>query len=76
MEADKISVVIKSLGSWSQKLYKQLASNSVEHIQVSVEGPYGPTASHFMRSAQDLKESFHSSLDIIVAIGSNIRNCL
>ncbi|KAM5557416.1 ferric reduction oxidase 4-like [Rosa sericea] len=49
MEADKISVVIKSLGSWSQKLYKQLASNSVEHIQVSVEGPYGPTSSHFMR---------------------------
>lgn len=50
MEADKLSVVIKSLGSWSQKLYQQLSSNSMDHIQVSVEGPYGPTSSHFLRS--------------------------
>ncbi|PRQ60156.1 putative ferric-chelate reductase (NADH) [Rosa chinensis] len=49
MEADKLSVVIKSLGSWSQKLYQQLSSNSVDHIQVSVEGPYGPRSSHFLR---------------------------
>ncbi|PRQ60158.1 putative ferric-chelate reductase (NADH) [Rosa chinensis] len=49
MEADKLSVVIKSLGSWSQKLYQQLSSNSMDHIQVSVEGPYGPTSSHFLR---------------------------
>ncbi|KAL6127678.1 hypothetical protein ACLB2K_071041 [Fragaria x ananassa] len=49
MEADKLSVVIKSLGSWSQKLYQQLSSNSVDHIRVSVEGPYGPTSLHFLR---------------------------
>lgn len=57
MEADKLSIVIKSLGSWSQKLYKELASNSVEHIQVSVEGPYGPTSSHFLRSAQNSRRT-------------------
>ncbi|XP_062000921.1 ferric reduction oxidase 4-like [Rosa rugosa] len=49
MEADKLTVVIKSLGSWSQKLYQQLSSNSMDHIQVSVEGPYGPNSSHFLR---------------------------
>ena len=48
-EPEKLSVVIKSVGSWSQKLHKQLSS-SVEHLAVSVEGPYGPTSFSFLRS--------------------------
>ena len=48
MEADKLSVVIKTEGSWSQKLYKELSS-SPDHLEVSVEGPYGPTSLHFLK---------------------------
>ncbi|CAA2991222.1 ferric reduction oxidase 4-like, partial [Olea europaea subsp. europaea] len=47
LEVDKLSVIIKSEGSWTQKLYKQLSS-SLDHLQVSTEGPYGPTSSHFL----------------------------
>ena len=67
MEADKLSVVIKSLGSWSQKLYQQLSSNSVDHIQVSVEGPYGPTSSHFLRSVQNSKSD---QLQVTIIFGN------
>jgi hypothetical protein len=48
LEQDKLSVVVKRLGSWSQKLYRQISS-SVDRLEVSVEGPYGPTSSHFLR---------------------------
>lgn len=48
MEADKLSIIVKSDGSWSQKLYKELSS-SLDHLEVSVEGPYGPSSSHFLR---------------------------
>lgn len=52
-EPDKLSVAIKSQGSWSQKLYKQLSSSSspssVDSFEVSTEGPYGPTSFHFLR---------------------------
>lgn len=48
MEADKLSIVIKSEGSWSQKLYEQLSS-SLDHLEVSVEGPYGPTSLDFLK---------------------------
>ncbi|KAJ6735276.1 putative proteinDPH OXIDASE [Salix purpurea] len=44
----KLSVVVKRQGSWSQKLYQQISS-SVDRLEVSVEGPYGPTSSHFLR---------------------------
>ncbi|XP_060971364.1 ferric reduction oxidase 4-like isoform X2 [Cannabis sativa] len=47
MEPDKLSIVIKSQGSWSQKLYKQLSN--VDHLGVSVEGPYGPSSFSFLR---------------------------
>ncbi|KAL0299563.1 UNVERIFIED_CONTAM: Ferric reduction oxidase 4 [Sesamum radiatum] len=47
LETDKLSVVIKSQGSWTQKLYKQLSS-SLDHLEVSTEGPYGPASSHFL----------------------------
>ncbi|KAL3521556.1 hypothetical protein ACH5RR_019705 [Cinchona calisaya] len=48
LEPDKLSIAIKSQGSWSQKLYKQLSSN-LDHLQVSTEGPYGPTSFHLLR---------------------------
>ncbi|XWS61216.1 hypothetical protein CRYUN_Cryun07bG0106600 [Craigia yunnanensis] len=48
MEPDKLSVVIKSGGSWSQKLYKEVSS-SMDHLEISTEGPYGPDSSHFLR---------------------------
>ncbi|KAF3432944.1 hypothetical protein FNV43_RR24046 [Rhamnella rubrinervis] len=61
METDKLSVVIKTEGSWSQKLYKELSS-SPEHLEVSVEGPYGHTSLHFLK---------HESL-VMVSGGSGI----
>ncbi|KAG5617109.1 hypothetical protein H5410_016933 [Solanum commersonii] len=47
LETDKLSVVIKSVGSWSQKLEKQLSS-SPDRLKISTEGPYGPSSSHFL----------------------------
>ncbi|KAK4363040.1 hypothetical protein RND71_018281 [Anisodus tanguticus] len=47
LESDKLSVVIKCVGSWSQKLEKQLSS-SPDRLQISTEGPYGPSSSHFL----------------------------
>ncbi|KAL5062315.1 hypothetical protein RYX36_024052 [Vicia faba] len=50
LEQDKLSVVIKSEGTWTQKLY-QLLSNplSIDRLQISVEGPYGPTSTNYLR---------------------------
>ncbi|XP_062120349.1 ferric reduction oxidase 4-like isoform X2 [Humulus lupulus] len=61
METDKLSIMIRTEGSWSQKLYKQLSS-SVKHLDVSVEGPYGPSSFSFLR---------HEAL-IMVSGGSGI----
>ncbi|KAL7146283.1 hypothetical protein ABFS83_06G030400 [Erythranthe nasuta] len=47
LDTDKLSVVIKSQGSWTQKLHKQL-STSLDHLQVSTEGPYEPASFHFL----------------------------
>ncbi|PIM98136.1 Ferric-chelate reductase (NADH) [Handroanthus impetiginosus] len=50
LEGDKISVVIKGEGSWSKNLYQLLASpSSIDHLDVSIEGPYGPTSTDFLR---------------------------
>ncbi|KAL5727280.1 ferric-chelate reductase (NADH) [Ranunculus cassubicifolius] len=50
LEADKLSVVIKKEGSWSQKLYQILsAPSSVERLAIAVEGPYGPSSTHYLR---------------------------
>ncbi|XP_022724254.1 ferric reduction oxidase 4-like [Durio zibethinus] len=54
MEPDQLSVVIKSEGSWSQKLYQNLCS-SVDHLEISTEGPYGPSSSNFLRSVESKK---------------------
>jgi len=49
MEKDILSVAIKTEGSWTNKLYQELSSSAMDHLNVSVEGPYGPTTSHFLR---------------------------
>ncbi|KAD4584838.1 hypothetical protein E3N88_22439 [Mikania micrantha] len=47
LEPEKLSVVIKSEGNWSKRLYEELSLPSINHLQVSVEGPYGPATTHF-----------------------------
>ncbi|KAL8111530.1 hypothetical protein AgCh_019298 [Apium graveolens] len=50
LEPEILSVIIKSEGNWTQKLYKKLASPfPIEHLTISVEGPYGPASTHFLR---------------------------
>ncbi|KAK6239803.1 hypothetical protein QUC31_005272 [Theobroma cacao] len=50
LEPDRLSVIIKSEGSWSTKLYQMLSSpSSVDRLEVSIEGPYGPASNHFLR---------------------------
>lgn len=50
LEADQVSVMIKGDGSWSKKLYQILSSsNSPDRLNVSVEGPYGPASTDFLR---------------------------
>uniref|UniRef100_A0A803PQ97 FAD-binding FR-type domain-containing protein n=1 Tax=Cannabis sativa TaxID=3483 RepID=A0A803PQ97_CANSA len=45
LEPHKLSVVIKSEGKWSHNLYQSLSSPSqMNRIQVSIEGPYGPSS--------------------------------
>ncbi|KAJ4895121.1 Ferric reduction oxidase 2 [Raphanus sativus] len=50
LEPEKLSVVIKSEGKWSTKLYQSLSSSDqIDHLAVSVEGPYGPASTDFLR---------------------------
>ncbi|KAL0379491.1 UNVERIFIED_CONTAM: Ferric reduction oxidase 2 [Sesamum angustifolium] len=50
LEPERLSIVIKCEGSWSQKLYDIISSpSSIDRLQVSVEGPYGPASTHFLR---------------------------
>lgn len=50
MGPEKLSIVIKSEGKWSRELFEKLSSTRPRnHLQVSLEGPYGPTSSQFLR---------------------------
>ncbi|XP_021892103.1 ferric reduction oxidase 2-like isoform X2 [Carica papaya] len=52
MDHQKLSIVIKSEGRWSSELYKKLSSSSsisMDRLEVSIEGPYGPVSTHFHR---------------------------
>nr|KYP77110.1 hypothetical protein KK1_021381 [Cajanus cajan] len=63
LERDKLSVVIKSEGSWTRKLYQLISTSStIDHLVVSVEGPYGPALTNYLR---------HESL-VMVSGGSGI----
>ncbi|KAG2709822.1 hypothetical protein I3760_05G259600 [Carya illinoinensis] len=59
MEPDKLSLVIKRGGSWSQKLFQELSS-PVDHLKVSVEGPYGPSL------LRTLLKSIHQRMHLYV----------
>ncbi|XP_052193504.1 ferric reduction oxidase 2-like [Diospyros lotus] len=49
LDPDRLSVIIKNEGSWTKKLYQMLSPPSpVDHLNVSVEGPYGPVSTHFL----------------------------
>ncbi|KAK1364325.1 Ferric reduction oxidase 2 [Heracleum sosnowskyi] len=50
LEPEKMSVMIKGDGSWSKRLFHTLSSpSSVDRLDVSVEGPYGPASTNFLR---------------------------
>ncbi|CAL9108838.1 unnamed protein product [Musa textilis] len=50
LEPERLSVIIKKEGSWTQKLYRTLSSPvPQERLDVSVEGPYGPVSKNFLR---------------------------
>ncbi|GLT79685.1 hypothetical protein SLA2020_511650 [Shorea laevis] len=48
LEPDSISVVIKTEGSWSRKLYDMVSSTSIDRLEIGLEGPYGPASAHFL----------------------------
>jgi ferric-chelate reductase len=53
LEAEKISIVVKGEGSWCKKLYMLLSSpSSPDRLEVSVEGPYGPVSTDYLRFAR------------------------
>lgn len=56
LESDKISVVVKGEGKWSNTFHDLLASPSLpERLDVSLEGPYGPASTDFLRYYNSLK---------------------
>ncbi|KAK9666360.1 hypothetical protein RND81_14G179400 [Saponaria officinalis] len=61
MEPDTLSIAFNSGGSWTTKIHKELSS-SIDRLQVSVEGPYGPASTSFLE---------HESL-VLISGGSGI----
>lgn len=52
LEQERLSVMIKSEGIWSKKLYQTLSSSvTIDRLEVAVEGPYGPVSTYFLRFA-------------------------
>ncbi|KAL1220746.1 Ferric reduction oxidase 2 [Cardamine amara subsp. amara] len=50
LEQEKLSIVIKTEGRWSTKLSQALcSSDQIDRLAVSVEGPYGPASTDFLR---------------------------
>ncbi|WJX20708.1 ferric-chelate reductase (NADH) [Trifolium repens] len=68
METNHLSVTIKNVGSWSNKLYRELSSTSLDHLQVSVEGPYGPHTAQFLRHEQIVMVSGGSGITPFISI--------
>ncbi|MED6107675.1 hypothetical protein PIB30_016294 [Stylosanthes scabra] len=70
LETDTLSVVIKGVGDWSNKLYKELSSltSDLDHLSVSVEGPYGPSHAHFLRHKQIVMVSGGNGITPFISI--------
>ncbi|KAG6402683.1 hypothetical protein SASPL_134885 [Salvia splendens] len=50
LESDNISVIIKREGKWTTKLIDLVASPTPpDRLDVSIEGPYGPASTDFLR---------------------------
>ncbi|XP_051126633.1 ferric reduction oxidase 2-like [Andrographis paniculata] len=50
LEPERLSVMIKSEGSWTKNLYDIVSSpSSIDRLQVAIEGPYGPASTNFLR---------------------------
>ncbi|KAJ1385367.1 Ferric reductase, NAD binding domain [Sesbania bispinosa] len=72
LEANNLSVAIKNVGSWSNKLYQELSSSSLDHLNVSVEGPYGPHTAHFLRHEQIVMNSADlTMLDLVLPVSGS-----
>ncbi|KAJ8900624.1 hypothetical protein K2173_025401 [Erythroxylum novogranatense] len=69
LEPERLSVMIKSEGSWSQKLYKDLSFPiAMDHLEVSVEGPYGPASTDFLRHDKLVMVSGGSGITPFISI--------
>ncbi|KAL5813072.1 hypothetical protein ACOSQ3_028022 [Xanthoceras sorbifolium] len=69
LDPEKLTVVIKSEGSWSQKLYQMLSSPlPIDHLDVSIEGPYGPASTHFTRHDKLVMVSGGSGITPFISI--------
>ncbi|CDP08776.1 unnamed protein product [Coffea canephora] len=69
LEPDTLSVVIKCEGSWTKKLYDLISSpSSVDRLQASIEGPYGPPTTHFLRHDMLVMASGGSGITPFISI--------
>ncbi|KAJ8467770.1 hypothetical protein OPV22_030322 [Ensete ventricosum] len=60
LESDRLSIIIKKEGSWTEKLCRKVSSSSLDRLEVSVEGPYGPNAMDFLRCVHEfIQKSRH-----------------
>ncbi|XP_050236249.1 ferric reduction oxidase 2-like [Mercurialis annua] len=82
LEPEKLSVMIRGEGTWSKKLHQLLSSpSSIDRLQVSVEGPYGPASTHFLRHDTLVMVSGGSGITPFVSItrdiihASTLQNC-
>ncbi|KAI4351675.1 hypothetical protein L6164_006011 [Bauhinia variegata] len=66
-DPDKLSVIVKSAGSWSGTLYQKLSSSPpIDQLNISIEGPYGTDSTFYSR---------HELL-VMVSGGSGIAPCI
>ncbi|GER26442.1 ferric reduction oxidase 2, partial [Striga asiatica] len=83
LESENLSVLIKCEGSWTKNLYDKISSSSsIDHLQVSVEGPYGPASTSFLRYNMLVMISggsgiapFISIIRELIFMSSSTQNC-
>ncbi|KAJ8900458.1 hypothetical protein K2173_025235 [Erythroxylum novogranatense] len=69
LEPERLSVMVKSEGIWSKKLNQMLSSPiAFDHLEVSVEGPYGPASTHFLRHDKLVMVSGGSGITPFISI--------
>ncbi|KAH7513089.1 hypothetical protein FEM48_Zijuj12G0159500 [Ziziphus jujuba var. spinosa] len=82
LEQERLSVMIKSEGIWSKKLYQTLSSSvTIDRLEVAVEGPYGPVSTYFLRHDMLVMVSGGSGITPFISIireliyASSIQKC-